>query len=391
MSVFVRECRRPPRRLRRLTRQGLFVAAAGVSVASGPALYPLWLLLHTWHRPDPVRPGLPQGEWPALAVVVPAFREQRVIAAKVADLRANGYPGSLEIIVVADDAATAAAARGTGARVLEPGRRLGKSVALNAGVGSATAPVVVLNDANTVLEPGSLARLVRWFADDRVGAVAGEKRAEAEGHYWRFESWLKRREMRLGTMIGLVGELAAVRADCFRSLPSDVAVDDLWLALDVAEQGRTIVYEPTSVATELDSPSLGQMWERRTRVVAGALDVIMRRRDLLVGHPPISAQLWGHRLLRMTVGPLAHAALLGWAGRRLCQSPLRHPGSALFVAGHAVAGATVHRAGRGRTTWRWEVLVGQVALLQAVGLGGLVRYLRGDRPAVWPKPERQAL
>lgn len=391
MSVLVRESRHPLRWLGRPPRQVLIAAVAGAAVASGPVLYPLWLLSRTRHYPDPVRPGPPQGEWPALAVVVPAFREQRVIAAKVADLQANGYPGLLEIIVVADDAATAAAARGTGASVLGPGRRLGKSAALNAGVAAATAPLVVFNDANTVLEPGSLARLVRWFADDRVGAVAGEKRAEAEGHYWRFESWLKRREMRLGSTIGLVGELGAVRADRFRSIPLDVAVDDLWLALDVAEQGWTVVYEPTSVATEVDSPSLGQLWERRTRVVAGALDVIIRRRNLLVGHPPISAQLWGHRLLRMTIGPLAHAALLGWAARRLCQSSRRNPGSALFVVGHAVAGIAIYRAGRDRAAWRWEVLVRQVALLQAVGLGGLVRYLRGDRPALWPKPERRAL
>nr|MDT0665645.1 hypothetical protein [Micromonospora sp. DSM 115978] len=36
-------------------------------------------------------------------------------------------------------------------------------------------------------------------------------------------------------------------------------------------------------------------------------------------------------------------------------------------------------------------LVGQVFFLQAVALGGVRRYLAKDRPAVWPKPERQAV
>jgi hypothetical protein len=31
-----------------------------------------------------------------------------------------------------------------------------------------------------------------------------------------------------------------------------------------------------------------------------------------------------------------------------------------------------------------------VGFLQAVALGGLWRYLRGDRPALWPKADRSA-
>ena len=51
--------------------------------------------------------------------MVPAYREAGVIAAKIDDLRANGYPGSLEILVVADgDPETAAAAERAGARAL---------------------------------------------------------------------------------------------------------------------------------------------------------------------------------------------------------------------------------------------------------------------------------
>lgn len=360
---------------------------AFLAVTSGPLLYPLGLAWSTRRRADPIAPPRVSGCWPSLTVVVPAYREEVVIAAKVDSLLADGYPGPLEVVVVADDAPTAAAARTSQARVLAPGRRLGKSAALNLGVAAADGEVVVLTDANTLLDHGSLARVVRWFADPGVGAVAGEKRVGTEGHYWRFESWLKRREARLGCTIGLVGELAAVRRSLFLPLPADVAVDDLWLALDVVEQGASIAYEPTAVATEADSPGLREVWERRTRVVAGTLDVLVRRRHLLLGHPPVSAQLWGHRLLRISAGPLAHAALLATAAVRAGTGPRRHLLSTLFVIGHGVAGLAVVRAGRGRVS-RVEALLGQVALLQATGLGGLARYLRGDRPALWPKPER---
>lgn len=368
----------------------ILVGAAALAASSGPVLYPLWLVARTRRLCDAVPPrGLPGG-WPSVTVVVPAFREQHVIAGKVAGLFGDGYLGRFEVLVVADDDATAAAARRTTAQVIAPGRRLGKSAAINLGIAAANTELVVLNDANTVLDPGSIARMARWFADPSVGAVAGEKRAGAEGPYWRFESFLKQREDRLGTTIGLVGELAALRRDRFCPLPPDVAVDDLWLALDVVEQGAVVRYERTAVATEDEDFRLRQVWERRTRVVAGALDVVVRRRHLLRGHPPVSAQLWGHRLLRMTVGPLAHAALLIAAAVRAGRRPHRHPVCTLFLFGHVLAGAALARKADGRTVSRAVALAAQVVLLQAVGLGGLVRYLRGDRPVLWPKPERQS-
>ena len=82
--------------------------------------------------------------------------------------------------------------------------------------------------------PGALAAAVEHFDDPEVGAVAGEKVEDdgggGESIYWRFESWLKQREDRLGTTIGLVGELSAIRAEAWRPIPPDVATDDFWAA-----------------------------------------------------------------------------------------------------------------------------------------------------------------
>ena len=105
---------------------------------------------------------------------------------------------------------------------------------------------MVLSDANNRLSPDALALMVEHFSDPQVGAVAGEKLEDdgggGESLYWRFESWLKRREDRLGTTIGLVGELAAVRASVWRPIPDDVVNDDFWVALDVIEQGYRVAY-----------------------------------------------------------------------------------------------------------------------------------------------------
>ena len=363
---------------------GVAVAALATIAVSGHVVYPLWLMAATRRRPEPAPPR--PDEWPLLSVIVPAYREAEVIAAKVTDVTGNGYPGALEVIVVADDDETAEVAGRTGVRVLTTTERGGKAFAMNRGAEAASGEVIVFTDANAFLDLGSLERLARWFADPSVGAVAGEKRVggESESIYWRFESHLKRRENRLGSTIGLVGELAAVRRDRFRPLPAELAVDDMWLALDILEQGARIVYEGSAIARE-PVGGVDEVWERRTRVVSGTIDVIARRRALLSRrHGAVAAQLWGHGLLRITFGPVAHVLLIlaavGASGRsRTAQG---------FLAGHLLTAVAVARQRRGAALTRPERLVAQVAFLQLVALGGLARYLRGDRPRLWPKPAR---
>ncbi len=356
--------------------------------STGHVLYPLFVALCTRRSvgEDPPEPVA----WPPLTVVVPAYKEGAVIGAKVADVSANGYEGPLRVVVVADDENTASAARRTSAQVVGADDRLGKAQALNVGMAEAETEVVVITDANTRLSPGSLSALVRWFEDPSVGAVAGEKTLEGstgESTYWRFESWLKQREARTGFTVGLVGELAAVRRTSFRPLPADLAVDDLWMAIDVLEGGRRIVYEPSARAIEEPAAGWRDDWERRTRVGSGILDVLWRRRERLrPSQGMVAAQLWGHRAVRSSFGPLAHLLLLVIAACNCRRSRV----AALTMVAHVGAGTAMFRTQRRTAGTSVERLVGQTLFLQVVGLGGLFRYLRGDRPALWPKPERSA-
>ena len=249
-----------------------------------------------------------------------------------------------------------------------------------------------------------LVALVEHFADPAVGAVAGEKLEDDNGGgeslYWRFESWLKQREDRLGTTIGLVGELSAIRAEAWRPIPRDVATDDFWTALDVIEQGYRIAYEPGALALDPPAGSLAASWERRIRSVSGALHVMVRRRrQLRPSAGLVAAELWGHRLTRYTVGPLAHLALLVMAVAKVRSSALAR---AFLLANLAASAGLVVGAGEARGASRTDrrgprpaglltaasAGAGQVMFLQGVALGGMVRYARGDRSTMWSTVER---
>jgi cellulose synthase/poly-beta-1,6-N-acetylglucosamine synthase-like glycosyltransferase len=354
-------------------------------VAAAPLLYPAWITALSRRRPQPVAPE--PIRWPDLSVILPAYREREVIAAKLEDVRGNGYPGELEIVVVAEDLETAEAARSAGARVIEPSERVGKSEAINLGVEATGAPLIAITDADARLEPGSFAALVRWFDDPAVGAVAGEKQVLGKGQdlYWRYESVLKQAESRYGGTVAVVGELLAFRRSLFRPVPGDVIVDDLWIALDIASGGGSIRYEPEAVARESAITSLGQEWERRTRTTNGTLDTIQRRPGLLLpGRSPVAPQLWGHKLMRLAFGPLAHAILLFKALRA---GPRRLWATA-FLALHAIGIQAFIRQRHGGRPSALERALSQSLFLQATALGGIARYLRGERPALWHKPDR---
>jgi cellulose synthase/poly-beta-1,6-N-acetylglucosamine synthase-like glycosyltransferase len=328
-------------------------------------------------------------EWPGVSVVVAAYREQSVIAEKVSNTLENGYPGSIEVLVVVDDPETAAAARTTAARVIEGTERKGKASALNTGIRESTFPVIVLTDANAMLDPGSLERLVRWLDAPGTGAVAGEKRlaaGESQGMYWEFESWLKRREVRFGTTISVTGELIALRRAEYRAIPPDVSVDDLWIALDVVEDGGRIAYEPLARAHESAAISPRDEWERRTRIIAGALDVAWRRRRLLApGTGGVAPQLWGHLLVRSSPGPISQLLLLA----RALSASRRSRVARLFVAVHALAAFSLALDARGKRLPAPARLGAQVLFLQSAGVGGTIRWARRRaNPELWPKPER---
>nr|MDT0667932.1 hypothetical protein [Micromonospora sp. DSM 115978] len=122
----------------------------------------------------------------------------------------------------------------------------------------------------------------------------------------------KQCESATGQPSGVVGELLAFRRDAFTDLPADTAVDDAWLAHDILKSGLRVVYEPQAYSIEsAEHTTFTEEWDRRTRIVAGNLDMLWRQRDTLTpGALPVTPQLWGHRLVRSSFGPMAHVALV---------------------------------------------------------------------------------
>jgi poly-beta-1,6-N-acetyl-D-glucosamine synthase len=123
---------------------------------------------------------IPEGGWPGVTVLIPAYNEERVIATCVQAALAVDYP-ELEVLVLDDGstdgtaaAATSAAGRDPRCRVIRDEVNRGKADRLNGGFRAARHELVVVTDADTHMHPQAVKRLVaRLLTSPLIAAVAG--------------------------------------------------------------------------------------------------------------------------------------------------------------------------------------------------------------------------
>src|SRR5689334_15321120 len=143
-------------------------------------------------------------ELPPVTLVVAAYNEGAVLPQKIKNCCEIDYPSHLlHFIFVTDDStdySEEVIQRYDFITLLHQPERKGKLAALKRAMQYVTTPIVVFSDANSMLNPGCIKAMVPHFADARVGGVAGEKKVlktncsligEAEGLYWKYESFMK--------------------------------------------------------------------------------------------------------------------------------------------------------------------------------------------------------
>ena len=316
----------------------------GYHYAGYPAL--VWLLARL--RPRPTRQGT-SPPLPALSLIIAAYNEADVIAAKVENSLTLDYPPDrLEIICVTDgsDDGTAdivAAYDVQGVRLLHQPQRQGKSVAINRAAAQANGDILVFSDANAFYLPDALRMLVRHFADEQVGGVTGQKTiqrshdqwqpasgvSDSSSLYWRYESAIKQWESAIGSTAGVVGEMMAVRRALFQPIPADVINDDAYLAVRLCGVGARVVYEPAAVCWETAAASNQQEQIRRRRITAGRFQLLFRPRLWPWRSPWMVFALFSHKFLRLLLpffllGALVSSALAVWRDAlRGCAVPAR--------------------------------------------------------------------
>lgn len=340
-----------------------------------------------------------------VVAVVPAHDEEAGITRCVESLRACApVDDRFSIAVIADNCsdATAERARAAGARVLErhDPTKSGKGHALAWAFRrllAEDADVLLVVDADTVVEPGLVAALRGRFAAgaDAVQTRYGVRNADESLRtrlmnvaLLAFNVLRPRGRDRLGLSVGILGNGFALARDTLLAVPYDAhsVVEDLEYHLALVRAGKRVEFaDETTVRADMPVGGRG-VDTQRARWEGGRLRMIRETAPALAGEVASGRLRLLEPLLELLLLPLAFHVVLLAAALAIPWGPGRlYASFGLGLVGvHVVAGIVVGGGGRRDLV---ALLAAPVYVLWKVGLShAIARASR--READWVRTER---
>ena len=221
---------------------------------------------------------------PKVAVLIPAYNEEKVIARTVRSALNSDYP-NLHVIVIDDGSKDRtlevarrefAAEEATGKVLILTKPNSGKADALNFGLEHLTDEELFVGiDADTVIAHDAISRLVPHFLNPKVGAVAGNAKVGNRVNLWTrwqaleyitSQNFERRALNTLGAVSVVPGAIGAWRVSAVRAAGGyhpDTVAEDADLTMALLRDGDRVEYEDRALAfTEAPVNASGLMRQR---------------------------------------------------------------------------------------------------------------------------------
>ncbi len=345
------------------------------------------------------------GELPTISITIPAYNEERSIAATLDRLLAIDYPADKRQILIVSDASTdrtdeiVRSYADRGVELLRMAERTGKTAAENAASALLRGDIVVNMDATISLRPDSVQRLVRAFADPTIGVASGRdvstgavgaEQSGAESGYVGYEMWLRDLETRVGTIVGASGCFYAIRRELVQPLFPGALSRDFAAPLIAHEAGLRSVSVSDALCMVPRTGSLQAEYKRKVRTMARGLDTLEHKAHLLnlFRHGLFAWMLISHKLCRWLVFLLLPGLPIG-LGLLVGDVPLADWALVVVLLGVAI----------GLLGWKWpfERKAPRLVRLAGFGLASCVagfiawtKLLRNERNPIWEPTRRTA-
>ena len=254
---------------------------------------------------------------PEVTFLVAAYNEEEIIEEKIKNTLALDYPkDKLKIKVVTDgssDGTNDIVSRFSEAELCFKPERAGKIAAVNRVMPSVESALTVFTDANVMINKDGLKNMIRHFQSNLVGAVSGEKTvlskeedgasSSGEGFYWKYESFLKRKDAEWNTLVGSAGELFAIRTHLYENIDTNTLIEDFVMTMKLSAKGYKVAYEPQALAMETGSANIEEETKRKVRISAGGIQAVIMLLPLLnfFKYGKLTFQYISHRALRWLV------------------------------------------------------------------------------------------
>lgn len=340
---------------------------------------------------------------PEVTFLVAAYNEEEIIEEKIKNTLALDYPkNKLKIKVVTDgsnDGTNDIVSRFSEAELCFKPERAGKIAAVNRVMPSVESALTVFTDANVMINKDGLKNMIRHFQSNLVGAVSGEKTvlskeedgasSSGEGFYWKYESFLKRKDAEWNTLVGSAGELFAIRTHLYENIDTNTLIEDFVMTMKLSAKGYKVAYEPQALAMETGSANIEEETKRKVRISAGGIQAVIMLLPLLnfFKYGKLTFQYISHRALRWTLMPLAlvgaftsifFLAPQGWPYDLIMRLELIF--AILALAGYAMR--------NGETKIKALYIPYYFIYMHYCVVLGWIKYFRGKQQVTWDKAKR---
>lgn len=246
--------------------------------------------------------------FPLVSIIVPAYNEEGIIADKIKSLLEVDYP-RLDIIIVNDgstDKTSEIAKSFEGVyeyfqeqlkiitiKVIEK-QNGGKSSALNTGIKACKGEIMVINDADVIIEPKSIYAFVKHFIrNNSCVAVSGRTRiprlnwiTNCVFHEVNIAQHIRRPGLIVLDSIHLaIGPLSAFRKSAIEKVGGyreDVLAEDYELTLRLIKKGWRVEFELDAICRPMRAVrSMTGIIKQRRRWYKGILDTIVIHKDMM--------------------------------------------------------------------------------------------------------------
>ncbi len=249
------------------------------------------------------RTSVPSDEFaPAIAVLIPAYNEEKVIERTIRSALRSTYK-NLRVIVIDDGSSdrTLEVARSCFVREQESGKVLilakpnsGKAEALNFALEHLrhNEEIFVGIDADTVIAKDAVALLVPHFRNPKVGAVAGNAKVGNRVNLWTrwqaleyitSQNFERRALNTLGAVSVVPGAIGAWRVEAVREVhafQTDTVAEDADLTMAILREGYRVEYDDMALAYTEAPVNANGLMRQRFRWSFGILQAVYKHRGV---------------------------------------------------------------------------------------------------------------
>jgi len=233
---------------------------------------------------------------PSVSILIPAHNEGAYLRKTIESILNSDYNGKKEIIVIDDgsvDDTPRIIREFKKKRLIKSIRtnHIGKSNAMNRGLKLAKNEIIVTVDGDTIIEKGSLDKLLAPFSDKKVAATTGAIKVVNSR---RLITWFQRVEYlyfsfykslcdRLDGIIWVSGTLSAIRKKCLKDekgFNPRVLLEDMDLALKLIKKGYKIHYISDAIALTHAPEKIKDLARQRFRWLRGGIQMMKQHFDM---------------------------------------------------------------------------------------------------------------